>query len=152
MPFFSRNVYVPQYNYGGLGGGTAVGTTDTIVQDTYQLITIGTILALTPQIGEDGFVTIDISPVITDLRDTVTSQDGNTTAPELDIKQASSMVRVRSGETIIMGGLIQNTSAKAVRSIPLLGDIPILGVLFQGRSNAKQKKELVIFLTPTIVR
>jgi len=152
MPFFSRNVYVPQYKYGGIGGGTAVGTTDTIVQDTYQLITIGTILALTPQIGEDGFVTMDISPVITNLRDTVKSQDGNTTAPELDIKQASSMVRVRSGETIIMGGLIQNTSAKAVRSIPLLGDIPILGVLFQGRSNAKQKKELVIFLTPTIVR
>jgi MSHA biogenesis protein MshL len=86
------------------------------------------------------------------LRDTLKSQDGTTTAPELDIKQASSMVRVRSGETIVMGGLIQNSSAKAVRSIPIIGDIPILGVLFQGKSNARQKKELVIFLTPTIVR
>jgi type II secretory pathway component GspD/PulD (secretin) len=58
---------------------------------------------------------------------------------------------LRDGETIVLGGLIQNTSAKAERKIPLLGDIPFLGKLFQGKVNANQKKELVIFLTPTIV-
>jgi type IV pilus assembly protein PilQ len=50
-----------------------------------------------------------------------------------------------------MGGLIQKSTAKSVRKIPLLGDIPFLGKLFQGRVDAKQKKELVIFLTPTII-
>ncbi|HXJ73654.1 MAG TPA: type IV pilus secretin PilQ, partial [Candidatus Dormibacteraeota bacterium] len=54
-------------------------------------------------------------------------------------------------ETIVIGGLIQKSSAKSVRKIPLLGDIPYLGRLFQGRVDAKQKKELVIFLTPRIV-
>ncbi len=70
----------------------------------------------------------------------------------LDIKQSSTIVRLRDSETIVMGGLIQNSTTKSTRKIPLLGDIPWLGKLFQGKVNAKQKKELVIFLTPTIVQ
>src|SRR5207249_3648513 len=62
-------------------------------------------------------------------------------APVLDIKQSSTLVRMRDGETIVMGGLIQNSAAKATRKIPLLGDIPWLGKLFQRKVNAKQKKE-----------
>ena len=54
-------------------------------------------------------------------------------------------------ETIVIGGLIQKSSAKSVRKIPVLGDIPFLGKLFQGRIDAKQKKELVIFLTPRVM-
>ena len=73
-------------------------------------------------------------------------------APVLDIKQTSTIVRLQDGETIIIGGLIQNTTAKTKRKIPVLGDIPLLGKLFQGKFDAKQKKELVIFLTPTIVQ
>ena len=152
-PFFSRNVYYTPYYYTPAdGGGANGGANNTIVQDTYQLITVGTILALTPQVGEDGTIAMDISPVITNLKGIVTSPDGTTTAPELEIKQASALVRVRSGETIVMGGLIQDSAAKAVRKIPIVGDIPLLGYLFQGRSNARYKRELVIFLTPTIVR
>jgi len=70
----------------------------------------------------------------------------------LDIKQSSTIVRLRVSETIVMGGIIQNSTTKSTRKIPLLGDIPWLGKLFQGKVNAKQKKELVIFLTPTIVQ
>ena len=54
--------------------------------------------------------------------------------------------------TIVMGGLIQTSNSKSTRKIPWLGDIPGLGRLFQGKFEAKQKKELVIFLTPTIVQ
>ena len=61
------------------------------------------------------------------------------------------MVRIKSDETIVLGGLIQNTSEKASRKIPFLADIPALGKLFQGRFEGKEKKELVIFLTPHIV-
>jgi MSHA type pilus biogenesis protein MshL len=151
-PFFSRNVYYQPYYY---GGGVDVGAANnTIVQDTYQMITIGTILSITPQIATNGSITLDISPVITSLAGTeesVSSQGGKTTAPILDIKQASTLVRVNDGDTIIMGGLIQNASAKAIRKVPIIGDIPYLGLLFQAKVDSKSKKELVIFLTPTIV-
>ncbi len=120
--------------------------------DTVSIITVGTVLAVTPQISADGWITLDITPAITSFVDEVIAPSKNSSAPVLDIKQSSTIVRLRDGETIVMGGLIQNTSAKNIRKIPLLGDIPLLGKLFQGRAQAKQKKELVIFLTPTIVQ
>jgi len=139
--FFQTTTLVP----------TALSTTTTLQQAGYLTITVGTILSITPQISTNGYVTLDISPVITSLLDTKSSADGSTTAPVLDIKQASTLVRVNNGDTIVIGGLIQTSSAKTTRKIPLLGDIPLLGKLFQGKFDAKQKKELVIFLTPTIV-
>jgi type II secretory pathway component GspD/PulD (secretin) len=74
-----------------------------------------------------------------------------TTAPDLQTKQASTLVRVRDGSTIVLGGLIQTQLAKNLRKIPLLGDIPLLGKLFTGTFDYKQKQELVIFVTPHIV-
>lgn len=137
---------------------TAISTTTTgptQVQENVevQTITIGTVLALTPQISEDGWITMDISPVITRLVDTVTS-GGNSpsTAPEVDIKQTSSLVRIREGTTVIIGGLIQNERHKTERKVPILGDIPILGYPFRGVFENKRRTELVIFITPTIVR
>jgi MSHA type pilus biogenesis protein MshL len=143
-PFFSQNTFFV--------AGTSVGTTTPITEEDYQIVTVGTILSVTPQISTNGWITLDVSPVITSLVATETSPNETTTAPVLDIKQASSLVRMRDGETIVMGGLIQNSAAKSVRKIPLIGDIPILGKLFTGTFTANQKKELVIFLTPTIVQ
>ena len=80
------------------------------------------------------------------------TNDKNTTAPVLNIKLVSTLVRVNDGDTIVIGGLIQNKTAKSLRKIPLLGDIPMLGKLFTGKFEAKKKTELVIFLTPSIVR
>ena len=118
-----------------------------------QSITIGTVLALTPQISEDGWITMDISPVITRLVDTVSSGGDNpSTAPEVDIKQTSSLVRIRDNSTVVIGGLIQNERNRTERKVPLLGDIPILGYPFRGVFDNKRRTELVIFITPTIVR
>ena len=116
-----------------------------------QTVTIGTILSLTPQISEDGWITMDISPVITRLIATASSADG-TTAPEVDIKQTSSLVRMRENTTVIIGGLIQDEHTKTTRKVPVLGDIPLLGYLFRGIYESTEKTELVIFITPTIVR
>jgi MSHA biogenesis protein MshL len=139
-PFFRQSSVVIT------GTGPSQVATDTEV----QIITIGTILSITPQISDDGWITMDISPVITRLVDTVEGPDG-TTAPETDIKQTSSLVRVRDNQTVVIGGLIANENAKTVRKVPLLGDIPWLGKLFQGVFTKKRKVELVIFITPTIV-
>ncbi|MCP5523371.1 MAG: secretin N-terminal domain-containing protein [Verrucomicrobiales bacterium] len=143
-PFFSQSsTIVPGVNSSG----------STVLQDDeVTTITVGTILSITPQIAEDEWITLDISPVLTSLVAVELSPTETTTAPVLDIKQASTIVRVRNGSTIVMGGLIQDSKSRTVRKIPIAGDIPLLGKLFQGRYEASRKKELVIFVTPRIVQ
>ena len=139
-PFFRRSSNVTTAN-----GGTQTQSNVEIVS-----VTIGTILSLTPQISDDGWITMDISPVITRLVNTAQGPDGST-APEVDIKQASSLVRVPQGSTVVIGGLIQNERYKTTRKVPVLGDIPGLGYAFRGVYDDTRKTELVIFITPTIV-
>jgi len=127
---------------------------------TVNSITIGTILYLTPQISDDNWIALDISPVFTSLievkkfSDSSSSSGGSsgTTAPDLNSKQISTLVRVHDGDTIVIGGLIQDEISKNETKIPLLGDIPGLGKLFTGTYRSKKRKELVMFITPHIVR
>ena len=130
---------------------SAGGTTQT-EGDQITMITVGAILSITPQISEDGQITLDISPVLTSLVGTEQSPSRTATAPILDTKQASTLVSVPDGATVILGGLIQTERAKSKRKVPVLGDIPGLGLLFTGHFDAKRKKELVIYITPRIVK
>ena len=123
--------------------------------DVPQVVTEGIVLGLTPQISNDGMIMIDVYPVITRVS-SVTQVIGaggqvQSTAPNLDIRQSTSLVRAQSGETIVIGGLIQDQTSDTTRAIPGLGDIPALGNLFKGRYNQHSKQELVIFLTPKLV-
>lgn len=140
-PFFRKTTtYFP---------GTTSTTSTAIEQDEVTTITVGTILAITPQISTNSEVTMDISPVLTSLAGV--EESGTAKAPILNIKQASSIVRVPQGNTVVLGGLIENISSKTQRKVPLVGDIPLLGKIFQGQFKSKSKRELVIFVTPTIV-
>lgn len=139
-PFFRKNTIITTSN-----GGTQTQTDVEV-----RTITIGTILSLTPQISDDGWITMDISPVITRLVATATGPD-ESTAPEVDIKQASSLVRIPQGSTVVIGGLIQRERYKTTRKVPGLGDLPILGYPFRGVYDDTRRTELVIFITPTIV-
>lgn len=142
-PFFTRNsVFLP---------GNTAGSTTTIQEDQVSTVTVGTVLAITPQVAPDDWITLDISAVLTSLVETRLSPSRTTTAPVLDIKQASTLIRVRSGETAVMGGLIQNESSQTTRKVPLLGDIPLLGKIFQGRVEGNRRRELIIFVTPKLV-
>lgn len=143
-PFFSTTINYIQ--------GTAIGSQPVpVIQDTVTTITVGTILALTPQISTNDWITLDVSPVLTSLVESRSSPLGRANAPVLDIKQASTLIRVRDGSTIVMGGLIQSEDGRSKRKVPIAGDIPLLGKLFQGRARVSRNKELVIFLTPRIV-
>lgn len=139
-PFFRKNTILT----------SSTGGTQTQTDIEVRSITIGTVLSLTPQISEDGWVTMDISPVITRLVATATGPD-QSTAPEVDIKQASSIVRIKQGSTVVIGGLIQNEHYKTTRKVPGLGDVPLLGLPFRGSFDDIRKTELVIFITPTVV-
>jgi MSHA type pilus biogenesis protein MshL len=141
QPFFSQS-YVQQQSQSG--NVTSSG-------DTITTVTVGTILSITPQISEDGWISLEISPVLSRLLGREISPSKTATAPILDSKQASSIVRVRDGTTVVMGGLIETESAKNENKVPLLGDIPFVGKLFTGTYSAHSKTELVIFVTPHLV-
>lgn len=115
-------------------------------------ITIGTILAVTPQIGGDGIITLDVLPAITRLQAIATSPDGRQTAPVTEVKQASTIVRLKDGETAVIGGLISEDSGGAERAVPVLGAVPVVGRAFRSRATIRNRSELVIFLTPRLIR
>jgi len=134
---------------------TSAGT-NTLAEDIPQVVTEGIVLALTPQISTNGWIMLDVSPVITRVSSVSQVFDPagqvRSSAPNLDIRQASSLVRMRSGETIVIGGLIQDQESDTERSIPGIGQIPGLGDLFKGTYQARGKKELVMFLTARLVK
>ena len=141
MPVFIRQVTQAP-------GNPPVITTN----ETIQTITVGTVLSITPQISGDGLITLDITPAVSRLVRTDTSATGQTNAPVIDIRQSSSIVRVRDGATVIMGGLVQDSSTSTHRKIPVLGDIPLLGKAFSGEYKTVERTELVFFLTPRIIK
>ena len=133
---------------------TSAGST-TLAEDIPQVVTEGIVLALTPQIAKNGWIMLDVSPVITRVSSISTVLEANgqvrSSAPNLDIRQASSLVRLRSGETVVIGGLIQDEESDTERSLPGLGNIPFVGELFKGKYQFRGKKELVMFLTARLV-
>ena len=131
----------------------AQGTAGTgnIITEQARSVTVGLVLSVTPQISEDGWIMMDVTPIISRLREIRESPQKTATAPVLDIKQSSGLVRLRDGEMVLIGGLIQDEVSQTERKVPILGDIPWIGRLFKGTYTAKQKSELVIFLSPRIV-
>lgn len=140
QPFFTSTV-----SQGTAGSGN-------IVTEQARSVTVGLVLSVTPQISDDGWIIMDVTPIISRLREIATSPLETATAPVLDIKQSSGLVRLKDGEMIIIGGLIQEESSETERKVPILGDIPLLGRFFTGTYTAKAKSELVIFISPKIVK
>ena len=114
-------------------------------------LTEGIILSVTPQIGRDGNIMLAIHPSITEKVGEATAPDGNT-APIVDVRETNTVVSVGDGQTVFIGGLMQERTQETIRSVPLLGDIPFLGLLFRSTDQQKKKTELVILITPRILR
>ncbi len=138
MPYFSTTTTV----------NTETNTKD--VTEEVKIVTLGIVLSVTPQISGNGWITLGVLPIITDLVGTEVSANAST-APIIDIKQSSSLVRLRDRETVRISGLMHTKDSEIQRKIPLLGDIPFLGALFRWSYTKKEHKELVIFLTPRIL-
>ncbi len=107
---------------------------------------VGLTLQVTPQVNREGYVTLYVQPSYSDL---VSSGFDNT--KDTTTRAASTLVRVKNGQTVVIGGLLTSRETDQTRKVPLLGDIPILGWLFTSRSKSKTTTDLVIFITPTIL-
>jgi type II secretory pathway component GspD/PulD (secretin) len=107
-----------------------------------QLIKTGVTLNFTGYIGDDGTITLNLAPEVSDA---IVSVNGN---PTTNVRRVSTMVRVKPGETIAIGGLVQESTSYSKSRIPLLGDLPVIGELFTQRNNSTVKKEVLILITP----
>jgi len=110
---------------------------------------IGIIFEVTPHVNNAGFVTIDLEPKITEILDFVTVE--NTSLPRLSTEEAKTRVMIKDGETLVIGGLIKDKVIDIKRKMPLLGDIPLLGLMFRKTEKTVTKTDLLIFLTPHII-
>lgn len=131
----------------GSSQGTATTTTTFDYRDD-----IGIVLNVTPSINTEGLVNMVVTPQIT-TRTGETVQISEDLFPEVfNTRSADTRVAVRDGQTIVIGGLIEDQITNTVRKVPLLGDIPIAGHLFKRTIKEKSKTELLIFLTPHVAK
>lgn len=118
--------------------------------ETIQFIDVGVKLFVTPTITESEFVQLKIRPEVSSVATTLKTSTGNT-IPIVETTEAETRVMVKSGTTIIIGGLMKDTIEISRREIPVLADIPLVGLLFKNKADHIQKTELVILMTPRII-
>ena len=125
--------------------------TDSDTTMTVEYKKVGVELNVTPRINDPILktITMDIKPKISSITEWVES--GNNLAPQISTREAKTILRVKSGETILLGGLLKEEIINNTTGIPLLSKIPFLGELFKSHSKKKDKTEIIIALTPTIV-
>ncbi len=113
---------------------------------------IGIVLDVTPSINVDGLVNMIVSPKITTDTKQVVDLGAGLEPHIFSTRSASTRVAVQDGQTIVIGGLIQDQTSETERKVPLLGDIPLVGNLFKRTQKSKAKTELLIFLTPYVAK
>jgi pilus assembly protein CpaC len=134
---------VAQGNGGTGGGGTAI---------TIQFKPFGVSLAFTPTVLADGVINLVIAPEVSSIDPTASISVNNITIPGLQTRRAKTTVELRDGESFAMAGLIRKDFQDTIRQVPLLGSIPIIGALFRSTGFQHQETELVIIVTPRLVR
>ncbi|OIO04892.1 MAG: hypothetical protein COX65_04130 [Elusimicrobia bacterium CG_4_10_14_0_2_um_filter_56_8] len=126
---------------------TTIGTSGPTTSTTYPTITSGITLKVTPTINSDGRITMHILPTVSQIG----SRPYLDAPPDIATRGTDTNVIVKNGETIVIGGLIHDANTDTVTKVPVLGDIPLLGVLFRKKTNTRTRKELLIFVTPKII-
>jgi Bacterial type II and III secretion system protein/Type II/IV secretion system protein len=108
-------------------------------------VNVGVQLRVTPTIGDDGGITAEFHPEYSEII------GFNASFPIIANRKVDATLRVRDGETIVLGGLFQDTSSETISKLPFLGDIPILGQFFKNKATARQRDEVVFLITPHIL-
>jgi type II secretory pathway component GspD/PulD (secretin) len=139
-----------------LSGGTQNSSGSSSI--TYS--NVGTILEVTPRISANDYIWLKVLPIVSshfgDVTVTVAGGQGNPSTsypvPEFDYRKINSQVMIPNGNTLVMGGLVQDNPTASYTKVPVLGDIPGLGWAFRSESKSMTKDNLIIFMTPTIIK
>ncbi|MFT3787650.1 MAG: type II secretion system secretin GspD [Tepidisphaeraceae bacterium] len=118
--------------------------------NTIEYRDVGILLDVIAHINPDGVVVLDVAPEISTLTNSTVQISELVRAPIINKRSAQTHVSVRTGQTIVIGGLMEDRLDETIRKVPLLGDIPLVGELFKRREASKRKTELLIFLTPHV--
>jgi len=134
-----------------LAGGAGAGAQS--ANENIQSVFAGVLLTITPEIADDSTITLKINPSLSETTTDISSEDNSNRdmPPDLNRRQLSSVVTVKDGNRIILGGLINTRNTIKTNKVPLLGDIPVVSYLFKYEEKIRQIEELVIIIEPHII-
>jgi len=135
-----QTIYIPEFKQHAETGLLTI--------TNYEPKDVGITLEVTPNINKDKYIGLEVKPKIEDLQGWTGPQN---MLPILFTKEAETKVLIKDGDTLVIGGLITEDKIEGINKVPLLGDIPFLGWLFKHKTTETNKKDLVIFITPTIL-
>ena len=133
-------------------GGSVLSTITT----TPNTVPVGVVMSVTPQINDTGKVNVNVRPTISRVLSFVRDPNPQLLAipsqiPQIQVREMESILQIDSGNTAVLGGLMQDEIVRNTDKVPGLSDVPVVGKLFTGKNDASQKTELVIFLRPTVI-
>ena len=136
-----------------LAGGGGVGTSAATEGEYVDSVFAGVLLDITPEINNNGMITLKINPSITDTLSPLESGTGvaRTIPPDMIKRQIATVITVKDGHHAILGGLISSQTGTKVNKVPLLGDLPLLEYAFKHEEKIEKVVELVMIITPHIV-
>jgi type II secretory pathway component GspD/PulD (secretin) len=111
-------------------------------------VPVGIVLLCRPRVNSDGVVTLKVNPVVS----TITAFVGPEQLPQTASREANSTIRVKDGDTIVIGGLIQDQDRQTLSRVPILGSLPIVGQLFRNNSHDRKRTDVTIFLTTHVLK
>ena len=131
---------------------TPVSTGTPVVTGTVQYLDVGLKLEVEPDIHMDGEVAIKTFLEVSTIANQVTNAQSGSVAYQIGTRNATTVLRLKDGETQVLGGLISDNDSKTAAKVPGLGDFPILGRLFSSHNDNSSKTEIILSITPHIIR
>ena len=132
---------------------TSVANPDAPIVNSIEMRDTGVILSVTPRVNASGLVIMELQQEVSNVaRSEAQTTASEQSSPTISQRQISSTVAVQSGETIVLGGLIQDNQDRSVSGLPFLARLPIIGPLFGTRSRSNDRTELLVLLTPRVIR
>lgn len=135
-------------------GYLSTTATETTTTQSVEFLDTGIQLVFRPFISKDGMIRLELKPSVSEasLRTVTQANSTQVTIPDELTNELTTNVRVRDGQTVVLGGLFKESTTITRRQVPLLGDIPILGAAFRGQDDNVERDEIIFLITPSIAR
>jgi type II secretory pathway component GspD/PulD (secretin) len=133
---------------------TTAGTQGSPGGSTITYSNVGTVLLVTPRISANNTIRLKVVPTVATFFGyaTLSAQGATSQAPQFDTRTMDTQVLIPNANTLVMGGLVDDNPGETTTKVPILGDIPVLGAAFRSENKATDKKNLLVFITPTILQ